>query len=233
VRSRRLELLDYRPSDPQSEDLLVPPGSITLFLARQGSNLLGEIRQAVTSDRSRDVELARRLRDIYRRRKMVSLERAVEMLRAEDVFAEIQHGRFVLASSLFVPQDLEVAMVPLPYNGGPISRSGFHLLERIKESSDAALDGFLVRHSPALTRAELAALKLVPREVLDFNVGKAAMCYAITGVALVAVVIFATSACPGKIPDFHLDDDIIRRLGPEATARQLLGLRRKALEHRV
>lgn len=231
-RAKPLAVLDYQAKDPTSEDVLVPPGSVTLFLARAKSPMLRRVRQVLTKGAAAEAGLVRELRETYRRRPMVPLEKAVEILKRQSVVASLHYGHGAVAKNLFVPEDLELCIVPLPYNGGRISRAGFRLVQGLKPGAKTELDGFLVRHSPKLTAAEREAIRRLPVESAPFNVGDAANCYAITGVAIVMVVMFATYGCPGRYGDLHLDDQVIKQIGPEATARELLGLRRKILEKR-
>lgn len=143
-------------------------------------------------------------------------------------------GRFTLASSLFVPEDLDLVIVPMPYNGGSLQDVPFTLVERhAADTNTEHYDAILIRRAPRLTEAETEALRLMPPDSLDLNVGRAAMCYAVTAVTVVAVVMFATTACPGTPIDIHLDDDVVKRLGPELTARKLIQVRRLALDRRI
>ena len=232
-RQTPLELLDYAPKDATSPDVLAPPGSITLFLGRPKSKALSRVREAVKQAAGKDVQLMRELKEVYGRRKMVSLTEAVETLKQQPVIAHLQYGPFTVAKNLFVPDDLELCIVPLPYNGGQLARGGFQLIQAVRPKEKAALEGVMVRHLPPLSPAEKAAIKELPAAFAGFNVGDAAMCYAITAVAIVMVVIFATAACPGSYPDLHLDEAVIKKIGPEATARQLLALRRTIMEKRA
>jgi hypothetical protein len=126
-----------------------------------------------------------------------------------------------------------VVFVPMPYNGGSLEGVEFTLIKRSRADLATDLKAFIVRCAPELTEAEKAALALLPPDANDLNVGRAAMCYAITGVTVVLVVIAATYACPGSAPRVALTDDEITQLGPELTARKLLQLRRAALERRI
>ena len=96
------------------------------------------------------------------------------------------------------------------------------------------LEAIALVHAPSLTRAEREALRLVPASQLELNIGKASDCWGITGIAVAAVVVLlvvaiATLGC-AAIDVKPLTDPQIAKLGPEATARQLLALRRDALD---
>lgn len=232
VRRSNLALLEYVPSDPDSEDVLVPPGSVTIFLARGRTELLDSIRAALSDSGGKDLDLKREIQALHDCRKPLDLESAIALFREQPVVGEIIHGRSTLAKNLFVPDDLELSVVPLPYNGGALAEDDFHLVERVKWDAGDRLEGFAVRHAPQLSAAEAEALRLLPADMIEDNVGMAAMCYAATGIAIVAVVIFATYACPGfgEVP--RIDDQRLAAIGPEASARELLAVRRRALERR-
>jgi hypothetical protein len=230
-RSVAVPQYDYTPSARESNLNLVHPGTITLFLGRPGSELLQEIRACIRSGVAdgTDARLAQRLADISVDRPTLAFPVAIDLLLAQDVISELTFNGTTLVANAFVPDDLDVAVFPLPYSGGPIDPDGFRLINR---SADGLgwLDGFLAIHRPNLTAAEAAALAMVPRDAVSVNVGRHANCYAVTAVAVVAVVALGTYACPGSFAEVHLDPDLVRRIGPEGTARELVRLRRQALE---
>jgi hypothetical protein len=232
VTIKSIDTLEYVPLDTESREMIVPPGTVTVFLARPGSRELRRIREVI-ENREPDEELFRQLAGMYEGRNQTSLDEALELLLSQDSFCDLIHGRSIVASNLFVPDDMPVVVVPLPYNGGALSPDGFTLMERTKPGITANLEGFAVRHVPELTVAEAEALQRLPAENNDFNVGRAAMCYAITGIVLVGAVMGATYACPGRYERPHLEEELVRSLGPAASAAEMLALRRQALEEHV
>ena len=55
-------------------------------------------------------------------------------------------------------------------------------------------------------------------------------CYAITAITVTLVLAGATYACPGVTEPDTLPEEEIRTIGPSATARKLLAIRRRILE---
>jgi hypothetical protein len=135
---------------------------------------------------------------------------------------------------LYVPDDLDVCVVPMAYNGGSLALDEFTLVEHFLPGTDTQLEAVALRHSPPLSPAERAALAAVPDDQCEMNVTSPMMCYAITGVTIVATVIAVTSFCyqitkpPEDEPS--ISDEEVATLGPSATARKLLAIRRQILE---
>jgi hypothetical protein len=232
VTSHDVTIYDYKADDVSTDDLL-QPGTVTLILGRSGSETLGSALSLIKKKGKFDPPTIKRIRASYEKREILDLSDAVGLMRSMPTIADLIGGRFTLSSNIFVPDDLDIVLIPLPYNGGDVSAVKFKLIQRhATDVPPQTYESFLVRRAPRLTAAEAAALKLVPRDATDLNIGRAGMCYAITMVAVVAVVMGATYACPGRRPDFHLDDEDVKRLGPELTARTLIRLRRQALEQR-
>jgi len=239
IRSSEIKVLDYLPSSSDPTRQLAMSGTITLFLAPVGSSTLHEIESAVTAGDGGDIQLADRFRAQSSGRTQLPLEIAVEMVKAQSVFADVRYGGLTVASNYFVPANADYCAVVLPYNGGRLSKQGFSLIEHYLEDNDRPLQALALRHCPPLTPAEKVALVLVPATQMELTVGKAYMCWALSAIALVALVTLV-AICAGKPgphgelqEDVHLTEEQIRALGPAATARQLLQLRRQKLEESI
>jgi hypothetical protein len=232
-RKSEIEVLEYEPRHDDQHLLLAKPGTVTLYLAKRGAEVLSEVRRLAFSGGS-DRLLAARLMSQFDKRTVVPMERAAELLTEQPVFASVRyHGR-TLAQSLFVPDDLDVCIVPMAYNGGTLSLDEFTLVEHVMPGADTELEAVALRHSPPLSPAERAALAAVPDDQCEWNVTSPMMCYALTGVTIVATVIAATSFCyqitkPAE-DEPAISDEEIAAIGPSATARKLLAIRRQILE---
>jgi hypothetical protein len=243
VRYTKVDVLDYEPTDPHPEKQLALPGSITVLFARAGTPILTQIREAVSSRDGRDQRLAPRIYKQFRDRKMLSIAQAVDLLKKQPVFGDLRYGGMTLIANLMVPHDREVGLVALPYNGGSLANAGFTLVEHFREGEEsAALDVVLLRHSAPLTKAEAAALRQVPSDQLELNVGHLGPDGACSVVILVAAVVveaavvavtFAVTEERPRAKIRHLSDEEVAKLGPSASARSLLALRRAALEGRL
>jgi hypothetical protein len=230
-RTSKIDVLDYRPNHRDGHLFLAKPGTVTLFVAKRGAAVLSEIRQVVSSGSTEDRLLTARFMAQFERRTVVTLEKAAATLSAEPVFASVRYSGRSLAQSLFVPEDLDVCVVPMPYNGGQLALDEFTLVEHHLPNAEDRLEAVAIRHAPALTRAEQAALNAVPADQNEWNVGSPMMCYALTGVAIVGVVIAATSFCYQiEAPEEAIPEEEINAIGPAATARKLLAIRRRIIE---
>jgi hypothetical protein len=232
TREQRLPVYRYRDSRAD-RTLLAPPGSAVLFVARAGSDTLLGLRRTLAE---RDLDAINDAgRPIYENlvdRQPVALAEAVDAFVSQGISVDLSYKGTPLVSNAFLPDDLDVAAFPMPFTGGPIDDDAFTIAARYRENVPGWLDAVLVVNEPDLSDLERAALDLVPADDSAVQIGKSAMCYAITAVTVFIVVAGATYACPGSRDVFHLDDEVVKQLRPEMTARELLSLRRQALEHR-
>jgi hypothetical protein len=232
-RKSAIEVLDYRPLHNERHLLLAKPGTVTLYLAKRGAPVLSEVRRLAAAG-GNDRLLSARLMSQFEKRAVVSMERAAALLVEQPVFASVRYEGRTLAQSLYVPNDLDVCVVPMAYNGGDLSLDGFSLVEHFLPSADTQLEAVALRHAPPLSAAERAALAAVPDDQVEWNVTSPMMCYAITGVTIVATVIAVTSFCyqiqKQDEDEPSISDEEIAEIGPAATARKLLAIRRRILE---
>jgi hypothetical protein len=229
-RATKIELLDYRPTHQDYTGFLAKPGTVTLFVAQRHAEILGRIRRATTSAGGEDRSIAADLAAKFNQRSMVSLEQAVATLTREPVFASLRYGDRTLAQSLVAPEPDDVCVVPMAYNGGYLAENSFKLVEHVIPDSNAELEAVLVRHVPPLSLAERAALQAVPLDQREWSIAQPMACYAITAITVTLVLAGATYACPGIAEPEPLPDREIKKIGPSATARKLLAIRRRILE---
>ncbi len=215
------------------------PGSAHVFLARKGSGVLDRIRAAVDSGEERFKEVITGIVGSGRpRRKPLSIAAMAKLTIQQPVFAELRLSGERVHSGLFVPPGFDALPLTYPYNGGPLPSRGLELVEYIADgATDGSLEALGLKCDPVLTKAEAAALKLAPKEQLIRSVAIPLDCettYAAVAVVVVVAVAavalaVATDTCGVRREEAHLSDETIRELGPGASARRLLEMRRKAL----
>lgn len=234
LRYRPVEILDYEPSDP-SRGVLCPPGSVTVFLAPEGSKTLERVREAVRTG-SGDVELARELRERFAGRERMSHYRGYRLLRRAPSFASLRYGGRTLGTNLFPPPGPDLLILENPYNGGRLRPEELTLVEHRRDDAESGLEAIALRHMPPLTEAERAVLERVPEDQLEMNLAvRAGCCDSITEIAQVVIAVTYAVMCmapvdPGEEVE-HLAEHRIEQLGPAVSARELLELRREALGH--
>lgn len=229
---------DPRP-DVKRENRVFVPGSVTVFVARSGSRAMKELRAALLEGEAATAKVIARYQEPTLDRKDVSIEEASKMLLEEDVFGTVLYGGRELATHLFLPKGVDLAAVVMPYAGGALASGGLTFRTHAEEGTRVGLEAVAVRANPILSAAEAAAIKLIPRDQLGLNIGQAAGCdttgYAVAAVvvavALVAIAL-ATTGCVVEI-DRHLDDQLLKRLGPRASLGALMDMRRDAITNRV
>ena len=246
IRLTNLEVVD-KTSLAQNAFIGIP-GTLTVFVARKGSAALHELREALKAGGEALKQLYRKVGEQAAQVERWTLEEAVQATIQEPVFAELRYGGATLAQGLSVPEGLDMTTVLfLPYNGGRLAQEGFILAERFTEGSDAALEALVVRIDPPLTEAERAALQLVPVDQAINNVSANKPCdttwVAVATVAAVAatptvtdatvttLVIEALGSRGAELADLepHIPEETLKLLGPAASARKLLEMRREVL----
>lgn len=234
---RQIEILDYVPTQPE-RTVLCPIGSVTVFVAAQGDPILQRVRDAVTDGDGGDVELVENyIRPSLGDRERVTYYQAWRQLKRSPVFCSIRYGGRTLATNIFLPTGLDFVMLENPHNGGSLDPPNLTLVEHRLDDTDFALDAVAIRHSPSLTPAERSALEQVPDDQLEANLTPyAGCCDNITDYAQVVIAMTFAIACTAGVQREeeelrHLSDQRIQRLGPVASARELLEIRREALGH--
>ncbi|MFG3188759.1 hypothetical protein [Streptomyces omiyaensis] len=235
LRTSSIEIIDYVPSDP-TRRMLTPPGSVMVFLDREGAPLLDRIRGAVLERTGEDLRLAQEISDLFRVREKVSYYRAYRLLREAESFATIRYGARTLATHVFPSPQAGLVAIENPYNGGRLSPGELTLVEHLVPGTTARLAAVAVRHMPPLTEAERAAVDQVPDDQLEMNLTlRADCCDTWTGfVEQLAQITHATYYClvmGVSEQDAPLSAEEIEKLGPTASARKLLNRRRELLGH--
>jgi hypothetical protein len=234
IRISHPSVVTYESDQPMD---LVPPGCITAVFARRGSSVLSSIATAVRAgDAGQLNQHARRFLEQYRSRRVGPLQRAVEQVSREPVYADVRYGSQSLASNLCT-LDFEAGLITFPYNGGKLKDEEFSLVEYHLPDVRDSVDVLLIKRPPKLSALEELALSRVPEDHLDMNIGNAAACFALTAVLVAAVgaALVVTTAVAGCNDQFDqldrvsLPDDTVTALGPAGTARELLQLRRQLL----
>lgn len=214
---------------------LLAEGTVTIFFARRGSEFLEQARSAFRAGKGKALQqLTEQVWKDLDARQPFTVEEAAEAVEASAVSAELRYGGKQLANGLVLPKGVEWGAVPLAYNGGELDHEAFRLVEHHRPHSDERLEAFVVVRPPELSELELRAVRSVPASMLEMNI--TTMLSPGFCVALVLVITAITNmgkACgPGrKFP--HLTDEQVRELGPEASARELLSLRREAFQTSV
>jgi len=229
IRSTHIDLVAYNPEGKATG--LTSPGTVTVFVARKGSASLQTLRKAIEKQSHDEVaSIGNKLAKDYSHRTQVSPDKAWDMLSRQPVFCEIRYGSRILAKDVFVPDDLDLVALPMPYNGGGLSPDHLTLVEHLQDNATQAYEGFAVRHDPNLNAAELAALELVPIDQFELNLAANGTCCDDVTVVVILALMIACSAC-ARGPEVHLSASEIQQLGPAATARRLLEIRRDAMGH--
>lgn len=205
------------------------PGSLTLMVAYKDSGLVPKIRKALKEGRDAKPIVA----DALKARRSRTRERAFDfdLMAAQPVFADVRHGAFVIGSGFHVPPGNVLSLGVFPYNGGTLFAEGITLVEYCREGVENQLEAVALLTPPALTAAEKAAVRAVPASQRSSTIGTHMECkttyWGLAAIALATATItcFLRTHPTGT----SVDSSELKRLGPTASARKLLALRRQIL----
>jgi hypothetical protein len=222
---------------------LLPQGSIMVIVAREQSDELKAIQASLSDAQSTVVrDTARKIREQLLGRTVVPAMQAARAITSQDCYAELYYSSVFLTGGLCVPEGNDISAILLPYTGGDLVDSSFSFINYRRETNSPDLSALIVKRRPNLTIAEKAALDQVGPE---YHVGPADLATAglcTPGALFATVTAGLIVAAAGVVADHylhnhgpvvnidtHLTEEILNALGPAASARELLGIRRQAL----
>lgn len=252
VRLTTIEVVD-KTSSAQNTFFGVP-GTLTVFIARKGSDALHDLRQALNSGGKDLLQVYHKaVEQVTAKIGSWSLEESVQATIQQPVFADLRYGEATLAPGLSVLPGLDLRILFLPYDGGRLAPEGLVLAERFIEGSNSALEALVVRVDPALTAAEKLARQLVPSDLV-INGAEPFVTEAANGgdAVAIAVTVAAVAATPFGVEVVTVADvvvglvelvgfrapvnlmpsvseDMLKQLGPTASVHKLIEMRRKFL----
>jgi hypothetical protein len=236
VRSRRpdriVKVSEFKRGRRSGNPLVPIEGSILMFWARPGSDIIPRLEEAYQkSDEGALGEvheiIARQLAD----EPIPTLDAAADAVLSSPMHFDVRYGTKVLARTLTLPEGADICMVAFPYNGGDVDERHF-AIDQYHQAGEAVEYPTLVVMSPAvLSEVERRALEAVPADQIGINIGEASCCPAVTALVLIAVAL-ATNAgiwqeIGEQMNEVHLSEDQVERLGPMASAQELVALRRE------
>ena len=147
---------------------------------------------------------------------------------------DVRYGPKELSRTLTLPEGAEVGLMVFPYNGGAIDDEDFMLIQYHQVGETVEYPTLLVKVPPDLTEVEIEAMRAVPSDRIGINIGEASCCPAVTALVLIAVAL-ATHAgiwqeMGNQMNNVHLSESQIERLGPLASAQELVAVRREIFE---
>lgn len=167
-RSRPLDVLEYQ-AYAQDRVLHLLEGWHLLFFARTGTTHIAEIRStALQHESERDAQLMQYFKWVqaqYRQHMAQSSQSLAESIASQPVIAEIRYGGISLASSFWLPADIQMGVSLLPATGARLAQGDLTLVEHALPSTSQSLDVLLVTAPPSKTKAELAAQRFINLQV--------------------------------------------------------------------
>jgi hypothetical protein len=213
------------------------PGSITLFWAPRGSELLRELTYAyLAHDRGRVEEVGRRAADLFMARELRTLSEAVEELVAAPVFFDLRYAGKTLAANLWPARDGGLGSLVFPYTGGELRPEDFVAVSYASDRRAELCDVLVVVCPPQLTDLERATLDAVPPAAREMFVASSVALIptlAYLAVIAVAVITAATACCPAfhdRLSQLVLPPEMLEELGPALSVGELITLRSEIFE---
>lgn len=165
-----------------------------------------------------------------------SLKEGFESVISSPMHFEVQYGSKSLASNLVLPRGNEYGAIAFAYNGGNINMDDFKFIQYHKHDSEQVdYRTLLIVVPPELSDIERRALDAIPIDQDFVNIGDATICPGAT-IALVAIVVALVTQAgrweemASRLDKVRLSEDQLNRLGPLASARELVAVRREIFE---
>ena len=220
------------PADGLPIEIAPVPGSIMLFYAKKGDELLQELENAYTTN---DVKSLNRIGKILQQtaseRKVGTVKQAVNELIKSPIYFDFRYGGKTLAPNLGLVGGAEIAGISFAYNGGQVFEEDFSLIEYYNQGKREEYDVLVLVRPPKLTEIEAQVLEAVPPSLTELNIGTVAACPGTTVVLVlvITVITVAGQACSSfrdRLAEVVLPVEYVERYGKLASARELLNLRR-------
>jgi hypothetical protein len=219
---------DISKEDPKQASYLElgDSPSITLFVARKGTNKLSTVRNAVLEGDGPRV--IRELATAVKGQASASTADSIQQIIDEPVYAEFRYAEYRLADHVFAPADLGISAYVFPVVGARLSPNGFSLIQWQKPGSDAELEAVVFHNAPPRTMAEDEAAAGL---LVTTKIGPEKWCES-TWIAVAAVASFTAgaAAAAGPSPEAFdiadLGDDVLRRFNDDPTVDDLISLRK-------
>ncbi len=236
MRSASVEIIDV------GDDCgLAPPGSIIVYVAEAGSDMLARVRDAA-ADPSLEPVLLDDFRSMSDGAEPLPLSDAAQEVVDARIHGELRIGGRLLLSHVVVPNNVPIVAHALAYNGGSLPDGGLVLVERHLADSPE-LEAVALRRQPKLSPAARLAIDSLDDSQAELNVMADADCgdngtvvgFVITATVLatitvVRVVTLVTTVAAARDEELMtLSDEQIEELGPHATSRAILEAHRSAL----
>ena len=207
-------------------------GSILMFWARPGSDIIPRLEEACQKgDEGALGEVHEIIAGSLADEPIPTLDAAADAVLSSPMHSDVRYGTKVLARTLTLPEGLMSAWSRSPTTV-VTSMSGTSRSIQYHQAGEAVEYPTLVVMSPAvLSEVERRALEAVPADQIGINIGEASCCPAVTALVLIAVAL-ATNAgiwqeIGEQMNEVHLSEDQVERLGPMASAQELVALRRE------
>lgn len=210
-------------------------GSIMMFWGPPDSAIIPRLKDAYASG---DLSTLHEVDEIIARQMadepIPTLDAAADAVLASPMHFDVRYGSKVLSRTLSLPEGAEVCLVVFPYNGGDLNEEDFALDQYHRAGETVEYPTLLVKVPPKLSEVELEAIRAVPADQIGINIGEASCCPAVTALVLIAVALATHAGIWQEIGDqmnkVRLTESEIARLGPMASAQELVAVRREIFE---
>lgn len=236
--TRPTAVVESPPLDPGGREYILKPikGTVILIWARPGSGLIPKLAAAYADGDEAALEsLSAGFADQLDNQTIRSVEEGLERLFECTSYFDVVYGSTELIGCLGLPRGIDFGAVGFPYNGGSLDDTSFKVVEHYLGEPES-YETLIVKVPPRLTELELQAVQAVPAELSEINIGHATVCpLACGGIIAIGIALYT---CAGVHHEQLLDGfdavvlpaDQLERLGPLASARQLLAVRRNILQ---
>lgn len=212
-----------------------PAGTVMLAFERKGTGFLAELESALTKQSVEELEqIHAKWEGEVKSRPSMSMTKAINTLIELPIYFEFGYAGKPLAIGVGLPDKVNFGTLIFPTNGGKLNSAEFQVRQYVKDSSsiplEAEYDYLVVERETQLSDLERKVVAAVPSDQTRINISSGGPVAIWPAVVLqVAVMTVLGTLClriEEDLASVKLNQNQVDRLGEQASARELLAMRR-------
>lgn len=192
------DVIELGPGDlPNVAANLIKEGTVSFFLAPQGSPRIGRLREALTARDAGVILITEE--DVEAAFRFVLSEEAENRYQDLDnvpMFVDIRYGSKTLRRSMIVDERIGITYGSVLYNGGDLNQSDFQVVSYSNQGIEINPEALIVISRPSLTPLEAEVLAQVPSTASEIHLSEVPEAWPVL-VARVAFIVFQVAAAWG------------------------------------
>ncbi|MDR6507728.1 hypothetical protein [Arthrobacter oryzae] len=214
-----------------------PAGTVMLVFERRGEGFLNALEKCLAAQDSNGLkEIYEQRRKEVAERAPMSTEQAIDLLIDLPAYFDFEYGTKLLAVGAGLPTNVGFGTLLFPTNGGDLTDAEFRVRQYTQMQVDTRsdMDYLIVKRAAHLSELERSVLAAVPPDKTYRNITAGGPVHLLPAILLeVAIMTVLGTLClqlEQEMVSAKLNKEQVDRLGADASARELLAMRREIYE---